>query len=127
MGKRFWFGVILLLVLISVGIFSVVFMDRVCSPVADTLLLAQTLALEGDLSQAVPLAQQAKVQWDARRNLLAVLADHAPMDDMEQQFAELDVYGKQDDATHFAACCGTLAILCRAMVDAHAPAWQNLL
>ncbi len=127
MGRRFWVGVVLLLVLIGVGVFSVIAMDAICSPLENTLLEAQVLALDGDLARAIPLAQQAKSCWDSKRDFMAVLADHSPMDDVEQLFAELDVYGKFDDTAHFAACCGSLAIMCRAMVDAHAPAWPNLL
>ncbi len=127
MGRRFWFGILLLLILICLGIFALIAVDTICSPLESTLQQAQTLALEGDLERAIPLARQAKSRWESKRNFLAILADHSPMDDMEQLFAELEVYGKFQDETHFAACCGSLAILCRAMVDAHAPAWPNLL
>ncbi len=127
MGRRFWVGVVLLVILIGVGIFSVISMDAICSPLENALLEAQALALDGDLARAISLAQQAKSSWDSNRDFMAILVDHAPMDDAEQLFSELDVYGKTGDKTHFAACCGSLAVMCRALVDAHAPAWQNLL
>ncbi len=127
MGRRFWFGILLLLILIFLGIFSLVAVDTICSPLETTLLQAQSLALDGDLERAISLARQAKSDWESRRDLLAILADRSPMDDVEQLFAELEVYGKFQDETHFAGCCGSLAILCHAMVDSHAPAWPNLL
>ena len=127
MGRRFWFGIFLLLILVALGIFSVIAVDTICSPLEKTLMQAQSLALDGDLERAIPLGLQAKSDWESKRNFLAVLADHSPMDDIEQLFAELEVYGKFQDKTHFAACCSSLAVLCHAMVDAHAPAWPNLL
>lgn len=127
MEKRFWFGLCLLAVLLAAGLLTAWSMERMHRPGEELLARAESLALSGDMEQAVSLARDAAGQWQKNRKRTACAADHAPMDDVDQLFAELEVYAKAEDAAHFAACCGGLSVLLRAMYDAHSLTFWNLL
>lgn len=127
MEKRFWIGVVLLVLLLALGLGAAAGMRAVHEPGEALLEQAQELALSGDMTQAVNLSQQAQRRWQEGWSFTAATADHGPMDAVDQLFAELSVYGEAEDAAHFAACCGQLSVLLRAMYDAHSLTLWNLL
>ena len=127
MEKRFFFGVILLILLFAIGIAAGLGMRTVHHPAEKLLEQARELALSGDLSGAIALSEQAEDRWQKSWAFTAATADHGPMDDVDQLFAELSVYARAEDTAHFAACCGQLSVLLRAMYDAHSLTLWNLL
>ena len=125
--KRLWLGVGLLLLLAVLGFLTAWGMQRIHEPVSNTLSLAGQAALEEDWERAVDLSAQAYQRWKRYRKLTAAAADHEPMEAIDSLFCELEVYGKEREAEHFAACCANLRILTRAMGEAHEVSWWNLL
>lgn len=125
--RRVIFGVGVLVVLLGLGIFVSFGMNRMQLPLTETLETAADTALNGEFSQAVVLANAAKESWEARWNLTASLADHAPMDEIDGLFAQLEAYASQEEKTHYAACCWELASLIQAVAEAHSLSWWNLL
>ncbi len=127
MGRRFWLGIGLLLVLLLAGLFIAHGMQALHTPEVQLLQQAEALALSGDFDRAVELALQAQSHWERYRHLTAAVADHTPMDEVERLFAEMEVYARVGEKPHFAACCNQLQIMCQAMAEAHSYAWWNLL
>lgn len=125
--KRFWIGVCLLVLLLGIGIFTQIGMHRIHDPISRSLDAAAQAALAGDFSQAQALARDAQEIWTRNWHRTAAAADHEPMDRMDTLFAALQVYARQRDTDCFAATCVQLARLARAMGDAHAFNWWNLL
>lgn len=127
MERRFFLGIGLLILLLAASLAGAWGMRTVHSPAEQELERAAVLALENNWEQATMLAEQACRRWEASRKLTASLADHSPMDQVEQLIEELRVYAAAGELPHFAACCAQLRILMRAMYDAHSGTWWNFL
>ena len=127
MEKHFYLGVGLLALLLIFGILAWVGMEAVHAPAEALLNRAAELALSGDMQTATALGRQAKSRWEQYRSVTASLADHAPMDDVEKLFAEMEVYAAAGESAHFASCCLQLSNMEKAMYDAHSLTGWNLL
>lgn len=127
MGKQFWVGVFLLLLLLGLTLGVAWGMEAIQEPAQKQLEQASVLALSGDMPQAAELAMQAKQRWERFWQVSAAVADHSPMDEIDKVFAEMEVYAKAGDEEHFAACCAQLSQLVGSMSDAHAHTWWNFL
>lgn len=125
--RSVYFGVGLLVVLLVLGSFVCWQMNRLQLPLVETLEDAADAALGGSFSQAVALGEQAKRQWESRWELTASLADHVPMDEIDGLFSQLKAYAREEEKTHYAACCLELVSMIRAVAEAHSPSWWNLL
>lgn len=125
--KRFWLGAALLAVILGLGLWFSYRMDRDNRPISQALTQAAQAALEEDWEAALALEGQARSRWKEQWHATAALADHAPMDEIDSLFRELEIYGIQRSEEDFAATCAKLSALTRAMGDAHALSWWNLL
>ena len=127
MEKRFYLGLGVLLLLLAVSVAAWLGMQAIHQPEEQFLARASDLALAGDMEQAVPLAEAARSRWERYRCVTASVADHSPMDDTENLFAEMAVYAAAGEDAHFAACCLQLSNMAKAMYDAHSFTLWNLL
>ena len=127
MEKRFWLGVGVLAALLAVSIAVTAAMKAIHEPAAEGFAEAARIALEGDLPAAAARGRQARQRWQASRSFTASVADHGPMDTVEDLLAEMEVFAEAEDPEHFAAACARLAAAVKAMSDAHSPAWWNFL
>lgn len=126
MGKQFWFGVALMLLLLTLTMVTTLGMDAIHKTAEQSLTQAAQAALQGDMVQAQVLAAEAKLQWLKYWPMTAVVADHSPMDEIDQMFAQIEVYASADEAAEFASACAQQSRQVRAMSDAHRLAWWNL-
>ena len=124
--NRIWFGAALLAALLFVGIGSGMMMEQIHRPPAADLIRASELALEGNWKGADNFAAAARRGWDKRRNMVAALTEHGPMDQIEGLFAQLEVYGKTQDAASFGSTCRYLASQLEALGRSHSFNLQNL-
>ena len=127
MEKRFYLGLLILLMLLGLGIGTAAGMKAIHAPVEDLLTQAANLALADNLEEALPLARKAYKSWQKSHSFTASLADHSPMDNTDTLFQEMLVYGQTAEIPHFAACCRQLTVMVEAMYDAHAFSLKNLL
>ena len=125
--KHFWLGVILLAVLLFAGIGVGAFMDAVHLPVSEALENAAQEALSGTLDEAASTARDAHSRWQSHWRSTAAAADHAPMDEIDSLFAQLDIYAHTGQTAAFAACCAKLSALVHALSESHCLNWWNLL
>lgn len=125
--KRIVLGAAILAVLLCLAILFTVMMDRIHSPLAESLLGAARAAAAEDWDTAKKLADRAASDWERSKHFTAALADHSPMDDIDGLFGELKVYLEAREMPQFAATCRHLAKLAQAMGDNHALRWWNLL
>ena len=127
MERRFWIGVLFLALLLVIGLLSAWGMYTLHQPGERLLERAKARALAGDMEEATALADQAYRRWEKYWVLTASAADHAPMDDVDSLFAEMQVFAAEGEKTHFAATCAQLSELLRAMHSAHSFTLWNLL
>lgn len=125
--KRCWFGGALLILLLAAGLAVTISMARCHEPIARELDQAAQYALESDWEQALRCADRAAQRWEAHRKFSAAFSDHAPMEEIDRLFAELEIWRNAQDPQHFAAASAQLSQAARAMADAHAVDWWNVL
>jgi len=125
--KRLWIGIVLMLLLLESGLFSAISIANIQKPVSADLQAASRACLQGNWEDANLFASQAQQRWQKYRHAAAALADHSPMEDVDCLFAELEVYLHAKEALPFASCCAALAVSTRAIAEAHALNWWNLL
>jgi hypothetical protein len=124
---RFWLGIGILVIFLVLGLWVTYAMDQVHGEIAQTLDEAAAQTLEGDLVEGIALVNQAKGKWQSHWRGTASVADHAPMDEIDGLFAQLEAYGQAEQAVDFATYCARLSNLVAAMGEAHSLTWWNLL
>lgn len=127
MEKRFYLGLLILVLLLALGLGTGFGMKAIHRPIEDDLSRAADLAEGGQQEASLQLAQNAYVRWQRFHSLTASCADHNPMDDTDTLFQEMLVYGQMGELPHFVASCRELAVLVRAMYDAHNFSLKNVL
>ena len=125
--RRLVIAVSMLLVLLALGCGITWSMAKVYRPMARQLEQAAAAAMEEDWEAALRLSEEAWDTWQTWRRFTASVADHTPMDEVEELFAELQTFAAAREQVHFAATCTQLARMAEAMADSHDPAWWNFL
>ncbi len=127
MERRFILGLSILLLVLAFAVGVALGMKAIHAPGETALTQAAQLALEGNMEQAVPLAQKAYHRWQKYRSITATFADHNPMDDTERLFREMLVYAEAGEEPHFAACCTQLSAMLKATYETHSFSLKNIL
>ena len=127
MERRFILGLVLLILVLAFAVGTSLGMKAIHAPGETALTRAAQLALEGDMEQALPLAQKAYNRCQKYRGITAAFADHNPMDDTERLFREMLVYAETDEVPHFAACCTQLSAMLKAIYETHSFSLKNIL
>ncbi len=125
--KRFWIGILVLSLLLVSGWAVAFFIERCHEPISRDLAQAAQIASDGQLEQAIRLAEHAHAEWLRCRDFTAAFADHSVLEQIDAIFAEIQVYAAAEDSLSFSAACAHLAELSKAVAESHCPKWQNLL
>ena len=125
--KRFWLGVAVLTFLLGIGIGTTVFTRRTQADISQTLELASKAALRGNWQDANRYSRKAKTDWESARNITASIADHEPMEQIDDLFAQMEIYLVTRQQIPLAACCSSLCILTDAIGETQAVNWWSLL
>ena len=125
--KRCWFAAVLLTALLAGSLWVTDYMDGVHSPIAEEVGNAGASAMEGNWPQAREALARARESWDGSRKMVAVFADHEPMEEVDALFAQLEVAAAFQDGPGFASLCVHLKESLQAIGEAHGPSWWNLL
>ena len=125
--KRLWLGVAILLVLLGTGIGTTCFALHTQNGISQTLEHASEAALRGKWQEASNYSLKAKADWESCRRITASISDHEPMEEIDDLFAQMEIYLLTRQQIPFAACCASLAVLTDAIGEAHAVNWWSLL
>lgn len=117
--SRFRIGVFLLAALLGVCVWAQVRMNAIQKPIAAQVAQAGAYAGENDWPDAARTLAAARKSWEESRTLVAALADHQPLEDIEGLFSQLEVYAAQRDETEFRAACQDLNRRILAVKEAH--------
>lgn len=120
--KRCWFGGGLLLLLLLAGLWTGRSMDRFCQSLSLDMARAAALT-ESDREEAQILTEQLQDRWESRRKLAAVLSDHAPMEQIEEDFRLLI---RDAEAEDFRETCLRLSARLEALGTAQRLSLENL-
>jgi len=125
--KRFWIGLVILMIILLLSTVMTVVMPRVHLPISQQLSDASQAAQTENWAQAETLAMEALSRWEAFRGFTAAMADHAPMEQIDSGFAQINAFLQRRDPNEFSAACATLARLVQAMADSQTFTWWNFL
>lgn len=125
--KRLWIGIIILVLLLGAGIGTTVFAVRAQGNISQELANASEAALRGKWEEACTFSLNAKKQWESLRHGTAAIADHEPMEEIDNLFAQMEIYLLTRQQIPFATCCASLSVLTNAIGEAHAVNWWSLL
>ena len=125
--KRFWIGVVLLTALFAAGVglcMGITALHHRLSRQLDDACAAVQL---GDWEKATALTDSAKAEWERWQHFVASFVDHAPLEQMESLFAELEVFRNRRLAVDYAAICTNLSHLSKAIGESHKLTWWSFL
>lgn len=125
--KRFWIGLVILAVILLLSIVLTLTMPGVHLPISQQLSDASKAAQSENWAQAEALATEAFSRWEACRGFTAAVADHAPMEQIDSGFAQVNAFLQRRDPNEFSAACACLARLVQAMADSQTFTWWNFL
>lgn len=125
--KRIWFGIGLMVFLLILCLCSSFLMERICLSQSQALDHAAAAASDGDWLTARSLTAQAKQEWDRRQLLFAALYDHAPIDEIDGLFAQLEVYSDARKGASFESTCVYLARQLESLGRSHSFNFSNFL
>lgn len=125
--SRLWLGVGLLIFLLVLGLVLSALLTTLEAPLQDLLTDAGEAALAGDWEKAEKMSREARAHWDKYWKFCAAVTDHGPMEQMDSGFAALQVYLHQREEGEFAAQCGELSQMAKALGEVHRLSWWNLL
>lgn len=123
---RFWLGAGLLAAFLALCLGVGVAMEQTHEPISAHLEQAAGACLDGDPQAGYALARQAHDRWRSGWNWVAAVSDHAPMDEIDSLFAQMETYAQAGLTGEFAACCNRLSQLVQAVAEAHSLHWWNL-
>ena len=121
---RFWLGVGILVGLFVLGIWVEKTTETTHVQIAGYLDRA---ADSQDPAQAYTLVTRAKEAWQAGHAAIAAVSDHAPMDEIDGLFDQMEVCHRNGKMGDFSAFCARAAEQIRALYQAHSLTWWNLL
>ena len=120
--KRCWFGCALLLLLLLTGLWSSRKMDHFCQSLSRDMTRAAALTGE-NRDDAQVLTDRVRARWNSRRKLAAAFADHAPMEDIDENFRLLNRAAEEED---FREVCLRLSSQLEALGKAQKFSLENL-
>ena len=120
--KRCWFGGGLLALLLAASLMLSSYMGKAQLTLRESMLRAASLA-DDDREKAQEIADQTWQRWERRRWLTAVLSDHAPMEEIEENFYLLTPQAEEED---FRETCLRLSAQLKALGEAQLPTLENL-
>lgn len=123
--RRCIFGAALLVAVGLVCLWAGSAMNRNTQPIRRQLALAREEALADCWEEAADHVLSARKAWQGSWHALASAADHTPLEDIDDLFAQLGIYGRLKKGEDFAALCTQLEHRLEAVANAHKFSWWN--
>lgn len=124
---RLWIGIGILAILLAMGIGllwgSGVFFEEL----SQDLQQAGDFALAGNWQAAGEKVEKSREKWEAYRPFWASFTDHEPVEQMQNLFAQLELYRARQLEVEFAAVCRNLVHVAEAIDESHSLKWWSVL
>ena len=124
---RLWIGIGILAILLAMGIGllwgSGVFFEEL----SQDLQQAGDFALAGNWQAAGEKVEKSREKWEAYRPFWASFTDHEPVEQMQNLFAQLELYRTRQLEVEFAAVCRNLVHVAEAIDESHSLKWWSIL
>lgn len=124
---RLWIGIGILVVMLAMAI-GLLWGSRVFfEDFSDNLEQAEQLALAGNWTSAEEKAAKSRTQWEKYKRLWSAFTDHEPIEQMQELFSWLEVYGQRQLEVDYATVCNSLVQLAEAIDESHSLKWWSVL
>lgn len=123
--KRSWIGFSLLVFLLVLSLIVTGFMTRIHESIELDLQQTSRCALAGDWESAELFRHKAFRTWKKWEHFRACFADHNPVEDIDADFAALEIYLQTREAISCSALCSSMAKQVAAVGEAHELVWWN--
>lgn len=125
--RRFWFGVICLLVLLALGIGSTALLQKQIAPVRRELEQTFSAAAEENWPLVREGLDRAKDAWQSSWHFLGSILPHGALEEADALLAELETYLQSREAVSFRSALARLLSLLEALGEGQRPLFWNLL
>lgn len=125
--KRCVFGAVLLVVIGLGCLWAGAALEQTTAPMCSRLERAREAALAGDWDAAAAQGLAVEAAWAKHRSSLAAAADHTPLEDIDDLFAQLALCRRLEKKEDFAILCAQLKCRLEAVANAHSLNWWNFL
>ena len=125
--KRLWFGVGLLILLLLLGAAITVYVGQLQARISSQLLRAADAAQAGLWEDTALYCSRAETLWEQQRHMIASIADHEPMEEVDSLFSQLEILLQARDPVAFSLTCSSLEVFVRAIGEAHSISWWSIL
>ena len=125
--NRLWIGIGLLVILLGMGLGLLWGSHVFFTEFSENVEQAGHLAMSGNWQAAGQKVAKSKAQWDRFHNFWSAFTDHEPMEQMENLFAQLELYQSQQMEIDFSAVCRSLSHMARAIQESHGVKWWSIL
>ena len=125
--RRCYLGAGVLAALLLLGIFSSRWMENHHSGLAERLLSAADAAEAGEWEDFLRLTSGVEEEWNQKRSLTAVLADHQYLEQAEGLLGQLISAARRREAAQCARLCRDMAHIFRVLSEDQRLRWENLL
>ncbi len=120
-------GIGVLVVLLLAGLFVSWYLGRQQTGQADTLENCAWMALSGQWSNARETASEVREEWEKQWKLQAALTDHEPLEEIDNLFEELNIYGAAGEKAEFARVCASISKRMDDLAETNRLSWWNVL
>ena len=125
--NRLWIGIALLVLLPVVGFGMMWGNVSFFGALSREVDACEEAALAENWTLVAEKAAQCREKWEKYCHFWASVTDHAPIEQMNTLFSQLELYENRRKAVEFAACCRAIATQMEAIRESHSLAWWNIL
>ncbi|MBE6982582.1 MAG: DUF4363 family protein [Ruminococcaceae bacterium] len=125
MGKRFWTGVILAILLPLGGFFSVRYLYRTQLPLSKTMASAAAYLQKSSPQKALVLTEEASRTWKKREKIVQAMSEHRLPEQIREEFDRLFSQLSAQEYAHAQETAQALSQLFETLGTAQLPHWWN--
>ena len=125
MGKRFWFGVILTVLLPLGGFFSVWYLYTSQKPLQEAMKEAAQWLEEENSEKAMEIALQTGREWEKCRKKVSAISEHRIPEQIREEFHRLLTQISTAEYDHAQETALVLSQLFETLGTAQIPNWWN--
>lgn len=127
MGKRFWFGVLLTVLLPLGGFFSVRYLYSSQKPLQNAMEAVARCLEEEDPEKAMGISLQTKEKWEACEENVSAISEHRIPEQIREEFHRLITQLSTAEYDHARETALVLSQLFETLGTAQIPNWWNFL
>ena len=125
MGKRFWFGILLAVLLPLGGFFSVRYLYSSQKPLQKAMETVARYLEKAQPQKAMQMSLQTKENWEACQKTVSALSEHRIPEQIREEFHRLLTQLSASEYDHARETAWVISHLFETLGTAQIPSWWN--